>query len=514
MHEKKRSAGVLLHVSSLPGPHGCGTLGEEARSFVRWLQSAGISWWQVLPLHPVCPHLGFSPYASTSTFAGNDLLISLAELQKSGFLPPDFAQQLPAFSKESDFVDWDSLQHVKTPLLQHAADSFFARAKDDDQAAFITFRNREKNWLADFTLFAALGDHFGSNDWTAWENGISERNMESLKNWRRKLAEEIRFHEFKQFVFFSQWSKIKDYCRSLGIGLIGDLPFYVNLESAEAWANPAVFQIDRDSRRPTAVAGVPPDYFSSSGQRWGNPLYRWFSSGKSLHEPTMAWWIRRLKHAVSLTDLLRLDHFRAFSDYWAIPAAESTAVKGKWRPGPGRAFFSRLKKELNGLPFIAEDLGFITADVEELRREFDLPGMKVLQFAFSETSDHPYLPHNYTDPGWVVYTGTHDNDTSNGWFYGLAPDDSTRRFALDYCAAPDDHAFHRHLLRLALASTAWLAVLPMQDLLGYGRELRMNTPGQSHGNWRWRLTSGALSADLAASMHRLNQVYGRLPKDS
>ncbi len=510
--EKKRGAGVLLHISSLPGLQGCGTLGGEARSFARWLHSAGISWWQVLPLHPVCPHLGFSPYASTSTFAGNELLICLEELRKDGFLPSDYARQFSELSEDPDFVDWENLKRVKHPLLQQAADLFFARAEEHDQAEFTAFIAGEKAWLEDYTLFAALAGHFGSNDWTTWERSVSGRDQHNLQDWRRKLAAEIRFQEFTQFMFFRQWRRLKTHCRSLGIGLIGDLPFYVNLESADAWANPSVFQIDRDSCKPIAVSGVPPDYFSSNGQRWGNPLYRWFSTGKSLHEPTVSWWIRRLKHAISLTDLLRLDHFRAFSAYWSIPAAELTAIRGKWRPGPGRAFFSRLKNELNGLPFIAEDLGFITPDVEKLRCEFDLPGMKILQFAFSETSDHPYLPHNYGDPDWVVYTGTHDNDTSNGWFYGMNPEDPTRRFALDYCAAPDDHAFHRHFMRLALASTAWMAVLPMQDILGYGRELRMNIPGQSFGNWRWRLTPGTLSPDLAAFLYRQNELYGRLPK--
>jgi len=509
MKKKERAAGVLLHISSLPGKQGCGTLGEEARVFARWLSSAGMSYWQILPLHPVCSHFGFSPYASTSTFAGNEMLISLPELRKKDLLPADYEKDYASF-KDSDFVNWESLERMKKPLLRYAADRFFTKADAVDQAGFAAFRDREKHWLEDYTLFSALADHFGGNDWTVWKKEIAARKPDAVGFWRRKLAGEIRVHEFTQFIFFSQWRSLKEYCHTLGIGLIGDMPMYVNLESADAWACPEIFQLGRVNQRPLAVAGVPPDYFSAVGQRWGNPLYRWFESNR-LCPKTVSWWVGRLGHALSQCDLLRLDHFRAFASYYTIPAAAKTAVNGKWLPGPGKEFFQHLAKELGDLPFIAEDLGYITPDVESLRRELALPGMKILQFAFSENSAHPYLPHNYADPDWVVYTGTHDNDTSNGWFYGLARNDPARNFVIEYCGAPDEHEFHWRFIRLALASTAWLAIIPMQDVLGFGSELRMNTPGTVSGNWRWRLTGGRLQKPEADRLRSLCRVYGRLP---
>lgn len=505
----ERSRGILLHISSLPGRYGTGTLGPEAYEFAELLATGGQSYWQVLPIGPVAPALGYSPYASTSTFAGNPLFISLEQLQQKSWFTGDIDA---AVFPDSDFCDFDAAWQHKLPLLRSACESFFQNAPQDEQADFASFCAEASCWLDDYALFAALSDHFGTNHWPSWEGDIARRKPRAIQSWRSRLQSPIRFHSFLQYLFFMQWTGLKNFCASLGIKIIGDIPIYVTFDSADAWAHTGILQLDDRTLLPDAVAGVPPDYFSATGQRWGNPLYRWHGPDKKLFEPAMVWWTGRLRHLCRLFDVTRIDHFRGFESYWAIPAQEPTAVNGLWLKGPGALFFKRIRAELGELPLIAEDLGVITPSVARLRKSLKLPGMKILQFAFDGTSTNPYLPHNYTDPNCVVYTGTHDNNTTNGWFYGVETGDSMRRYILDYVGAAGFADFHWHAIRLAYGSVADLAIIPAQDILGFGEKLRMNTPGTNQGNWLWKLLPGRLNPAVMEQLQDMADLYGRMPK--
>jgi 4-alpha-glucanotransferase len=502
----ERRSGLLLHITSLAGPYGCGTLGPEAGEFAGFLSASGQSFWQVLPLGPVCSHWNFSPYSSPSAFAGNELLIDPRPLQARGWLAAGEMQE-DAAVPAGDFCDLGAAAAGNAAWLEAAARSFFASGDRPDSAAFDRFCSAEKHWLDDYALFRALADRFGTFLWTDWPEDISRRRPAAISRWRDDLRGAVRRRQFEQFVFFQQWQALKESANRQGVSLIGDIPFYVNLESADAWARPEIFQIGGDGR-PEAVAGVPPDYFSPTGQRWGNPLYRW-QEGGMLHAPTLDWWTERIRHLLRLVDVLRIDHFRGFDTYWAIPAAEPTAIKGQWQPGPGMAFFAHLKRRLGELPLIAEDLGELTPGVEALRDSLGFPGMKILQFAFNGRSDNPYLPHNFTNANCLVYTGTHDNNTSNGWFYGSETNEETKRAVLEYMNLSHRDEFHWQLIRLAMQSTARLALFPIQDILGYGERFRMNTPGRGEGNWRWRLTPGALTPEIGRRLVHLTEMYGR-----
>jgi len=506
----KRSSGLLLHITSLPGKYGCGTLGREADEFSEFLAASGQSYWQVLPLGPVCAHWHFSPYSSPSAFAGNELLIDPGKMQARGWLTA--AQLLENEADQgSDFADLTKTARQRTSLLEGAA-RLFSGGKDPGQkTAFECFCRDQRQWLDDYALFRALADHFNTMQWTAWPTDIARRQPAALERWRQQLAGPVAFWQFGQFVFFEQWREFKDHANRRGLRIIGDIPFYVNFESADAWSHPEIFQLDGDSGSPAAVAGVPPDYFSPTGQRWGNPLYRWLDERQGLNPATMAWWTARIGHLLRLVDVLRIDHFRGFDTYWAIPAGEGTAVNGSWQPGPGPAFFSALKSKLGDLPLIAEDLGEITPAVEALRDRLALPGMKILQFAFDGHSRNPYLPHNFTGTNCLVYTGTHDNNTSNGWFYGQETSEQTKQYVLDYLNLAHRDEFHWQLIRLAMQSIACLAVCPVQDILGFGERFRMNTPGQGAGNWNWRLTPGALTPEIGQRLRQLTRLYNRLP---
>jgi 4-alpha-glucanotransferase len=501
----KRSSGVLLHITSLPGNYGIGTLGDEAFKFARQLQKAGQSFWQVLPLGPVSPVFEYSPYASKSTFAGNPLLISLDQLKKKWFeldiKPFDF--------KEDDFVNFDEVVKHKMPLLKDAADLFFKTAKDDDMKAYELFCEESKYWLDDYVLFSALADHFKTDYWLNWEKPIAMCRPEAMKEWRVKLKSDIDFYMFAQYLFFIQWSELKEHCNSLGIKLIGDIPIYITFEGADAWAHSEIFQLDKKTGKPKSVSGVPPDYFSETGQRWGNPLYNWEDDNHKLNKATMKWWVSRLQHLNRVVDLVRIDHFRALESFWSIPAKEPTAVKGKWVKGPGISFFKSLKKKLGDLPLIAEDLGEITPEVEKLRDDVNLPGMKVLQFAFDFSNDNYYLPHNYTNRNIIVYTGTHDNNTTNGWFYGSEIDDDLRKYILEYIDSTNFSDFHWQFIKLAYASVANLVIIPAQDVLGYGEEFRMNRPGTVEGNWKWKLKHNSFTDDLMLKLKHAAEMYGR-----
>jgi len=507
----KRASGLLLHITSLPGKYGCGSLGREAYAFSDFLAASGQSYWQVLPLGPVCAHWNFSPYSSPSAFAGNELLVDPEALHARGWLSDEQLRESED-GLESDFADLARTACRKANLLEMASRAFAQRQKHDETIEFERFCSDQRHWLDDYALFRSLADHFNTFQWMAWPEDIARRQPAAMKHWRGKLAAANHFWQFGQFVFFQQFSEFKRHANQQGLRLIGDIPFYVNFESADAWSHPEIFQLDRSSRLPALVAGVPPDYFSQSGQRWGNPLYEWQDPRRALNPSTMDWWTARVGHLLRLVDVLRIDHFRGFESYWAIPATENTAINGSWQPGPGLAFFNALKSKLGDLPLIAEDLGEITPAVDELREKLGLPGMKILQFAFDGHSDNPYLPHNFTSPNCLVYTGTHDNNTSNGWFYGQESSAATKQSILDYMNLPYRDEFHWQFIRLAMQSIASLAIFPVQDILGYDEHFRMNTPGQGAGNWTWKLTPGALTADISRRLLGLTGLYNRLAR--
>lgn len=505
----ERSCGILLHITSLPGKYGIGTLGEEAFQFADLLSRGGQGYWQILPFGPVSPVLGYSPYASPSTFAGNPLFINLELLKKNSWITNDIETK---DFQDADFIDFDRVLKHKQSLLRLAADDFFKKAQDDETKKYEKFCEHASFWLEDYALFTALAEHFNTNCWTSWDTAIALRKPAAITKWETELQSSIRLHKFMQYIFFSQWGALKTYCNSSGIKIIGDLPIYVTFDGADVWAHPEIFQLDQKKLKLTSVAGVPPDYFSNTGQLWGNPLYQWKNDKKILNEKTLCWWLQRIRHLRELVDVIRIDHFRGFESYWAVPAAEATAVHGKWRKGPGREFFKKLQKELGDLPFIAEDLGLITPEVIKLRKSLGLPGMKILQFAFDHNNKNAYLPHTYTDPNFVIYTGTHDNNTTNGWFYGTEIDERTRQYVMDYIGIERFNDFHWHLIRLAYSSVANLVIVPAQDILGYGSEFRMNIPGTSTNNWQWKLKRNAFTEDLILRLRRLAHLYNRIPE--
>ena len=491
-----RSSGVLLHPTSLPGRFGLGDLGGEAFAFVDFLAAAGQSWWQILPLGPT--GYGHSPYSAYSAFAGNPLLISLERLVECGELEP---ADIGGITMAEGVAHFGFVQGLKERLLRKAARTFAAEAPRSRRDAFDRFCLDQAFWLNDHAIFQALRRQFKDQSWSQWPEAIRRRKQSALHHWGTELAEAIHMHKYAQFVFFEQWDILKDYARRKGIGLIGDIPIFVAFDSADVWANPELFHLD-ETGQPTVVAGVPPDYFSKTGQRWGNPLYRW----ERMVEDDFSWWLTRFRANLALTDVVRIDHFRGFEASWTIPAEEPTAVKGSWEPVPGTALFNRLRWELGeDLPLIAEDLGVITPEVEALRDGFGLPGMNILQFAFGGDAENPYLPHNLSQDS-VVYTGTHDNDTTVGWWKGLNKAEQER--VREYLGH-DAREMPWDLIRLAQASVARLCIVPMQDLLGLGADGRMNTPGEASGNWGWRYRPEELKPEIAERLARLADLYGR-----
>lgn len=500
-----RSSGILLHISSLPGSLGMGNLGSGAYRFADFLHTSGQKIWQVLPLGPVYPHFGFSPYASPSTFAGNEFFISLRFLFAEGWL-----NESEAFSIDAEKLSLysDSGRRRWRECMQSASDRFYRNSRDLKE--FKRFLDDNRFWLDDYALFMSIAEDLGSYHWIDWPSDLASRNSKALKAVFEKNIKNIRLIRFCQFQFYRQWSRLQMYCHERDIVLIGDIPFYVTLDGADAWAGPEIFSLDRKTLRPMAVAGVPPDYFSEDGQLWGNPLFRWFTSVDQLCEPTYQWWRRRIQHALTRVDMLRIDHFRGFESYWSIPGESETARSGQWLKGPGEPFFQRLLEDIPGCRLLAEDLGIITPEVEHLRDRFEFPGMKVLQFAFDGNPGNPYLPHNYYQDRWAVYTGTHDNNTVNGWFFGSEIDDRVRRRVLEYIGIDTPEKIHLRLIELAFQSRARFAVIPMQDLLGLGEESRMNRPGSLHGNWRWQCRSEDLDAGLEIELKQLTLKYNRI----
>jgi 4-alpha-glucanotransferase len=495
-----RASGILLHPTALPGPYGIGDLGPSADRFVDFLAAAGQTYWQILPLGPT--GYGDSPYQTFSAFAGNPLLISPRLLVRDGLLPAGALREVPSFP----VARVDYVISYKRRLLARAFAHFQRRADPGLRRAVDDFAAAHDAWLAPFALFMALKDAHGGRPWTEWEPDIAAREPEALARWGARLAEEVQGHIYSQYLFFRQWERLKGYAASKGIRFIGDAPIFVAHDSADCWARRELFYLEPDGK-PSLIAGVPPDYFSATGQRWGNPLYRW----DVLAAEGYRWWIDRLRTVLATVDVLRLDHFRGFAGYWAIPGDAPTAEKGRWVPGPGVPFLAAVERALGRLPIIAEDLGVITPDVVALRDRFGFPGMRVVQFAFDAFEagpDNPHLPHNYVRNS-VVYTGTHDNDTTAGWY--ATASEADREYALAYAnsASTDPAAVAWDLVRLAHASVADTAVVPLQDLLGLGSEARMNLPGRPGGNWQWRTSAEALTGELAARVARLTRLYGR-----
>ncbi len=490
-----RSAGVLLHVTSLPGPCGIGDLGPAAWSWIDALARARQTWWQVLPLGPT--GYGDSPYQCFSAFAGNANLLSPDGLLQDGLLRQ---ADLSGSDFPADRVDYERVSQFKDRLSRLAWERFEAGAAPSLQAPFQQFCIQQADWLDDYALFMALKEAHGLVSWQNWPAEVRQRRPAGLEQARRELHNQVGLHRFQQFLFFRQWQALKDHARHQCVRLIGDMPIFVAADSADVWAHPELFQLDQQ-HRPKVVAGVPPDYFSATGQLWGNPLYDWPAHQQSGY----AWWIARLRAALEQVDLIRLDHFRGFEAYWAVPAGNPTAEGGEWIKGPGVDFFTALEQALGGLPLIAEDLGVITPEVEAMRTRFGLPGMRILQFAFGGAQEDRFLPHNY-EHNTVVYTGTHDNETTLGWFGSLTPKEL--QFFRRYAPGTDRDAAW-DLIRLAWASVANLALAPMQDILSLGHEARMNLPGTIGGNWRWRMTASPLTQERLDQLGELTSVYQR-----
>ncbi len=491
-----RASGVLLHPTSLPGPHGSGDFGREAYHFVDWLSNAGQRLWQVLPLAGIGP--GNSPYMSNSAFAGNALLIDLTELQQQGWL--DAADLAPVAGLDDDKVNFAAMYPFRMQRLARAAKRFAAAGTPAQRADFAGFLDEHASWMDDFSLFMSLCEAQDWRDWCEWEPALVRREPAALAAARTAHAERIAFWQFCQWRFYRQWAALKAYANGKGIQVIGDTPIFIAYLSAEVWAHQELFELDKNGR-PTVVAGVPPDFFSATGQRWGNPLYRWAAHAKDGY----GWWVERVRRAFELFDIVRIDHFRGFAGYWEIPASAPTAQTGRWVPGPGEALFEAVAAALGPLPVIAEDLGVITPDVDALRKKFGFPGMRILQFAFAGDATDRFLPHNH-EPDTVVYTGTHDNDTVSGWW--TAASDHERHFARGYLAT-DGHDMPWALIRAAMASVADTAVHPLQDVLALPTEHRMNFPGQESGWWGWRFQWSHVQPWHAARLAELVRLYGR-----
>lgn len=493
---RERKSGILLHPTSLPGAGGIGSMGAEARRFVDYLHDAGQTLWQVLPLGHTS--YGNSPYMCYSAFAGNPLLIDLDRLVAEGDLDVSYLEDdLPA-----DHVDFARVKEYKLGALRTAAAAFFAGGRSARMEEFWHFCDTT-SWLHDFALFMALKGVYTGMSWCDWPREIAVRDPAALEDASRSLGSVIGEQKYQQWQFFRQWHAVREYANQRGVAIFGDIPIFVAYDSCDVWTHPQLFHLD-DSGRPTVVAGVPPDYFSKTGQLWGNPLYNWDAMARNDY----AWWMERVRASLDLYDLIRIDHFRGFAASWEVPYGEKTARNGQWVVGPGASLFSALSSAFEKLPIVAEDLGFITPDVEELRDSFSLPGMKILQFAFGSGPNNPYLPHNHVQNS-VVYTGTHDNDTTRGWFESLS---SREKKAVLRYLDRDGDGIVWDMIRTALASVADTVVVPLQDVLELPGEFRMNRPGTAGGNWSWRFESGMLTAKLARRLQDLTELYGRCRK--
>jgi 4-alpha-glucanotransferase len=501
----QRASGILLHPTCLPSRFGIGDLGKSAYEFVDFLEKSGQKLWQVLPLGPT----GYehSPYTMNfSAFAGNPLLISLESLAEEGLLDSDQLSPLPSSADVAPHrVDFDRVISHKLRFLKLAYEAFQSLTHSSN-SDFEQFCQKQSYWLDDYVLFMSLLEANDGKSWNHWDRAIAQRQPDALKASTEALRESIQFHQFLQFKFFEQWSRLRAYTNQKHIQIVGDISIYVCHNSADVWASPEIFKLDSETFEPAYIAGVPPDYFSATGQLWGNPVYDW----EELQKTHYAWWVKRFQATLQYVDIVRVDHFRGFEAYWQVPAGEETAINGEWIKGPDAEFFESLREQLGSLPIMAEDLGIITPEVEELRDRFQFPGMRILQFAFGEDPNNPYLPHHYIN-NCVVYTGTHDNDTTLGWW--AAASAAEKQFVaqyLGYLSAEEIKQINWELIRLALASVGDLAIIPLQDVLSLDNHARMNDPSVSAGNWRWRYTSSdVLTQELSDRLLKLTHLYSR-----
>ena len=494
----ERSSGILFHPTSLPGKYGIGTLGKEAYAFIDFLKKSRQKLWQIFPLG----HTGYgdSPYQSFSSFAGNPYLIDFDLLIEAHLLSEEDLRDV-FFGDNEEYIDYGAIYNQKYPLLRKAYENFKSSDNHEMRENLEHFKRENASWLNDYSLYISLKNHFNGLPWNEWAHDIKNREHGAMEHYKNELADDIEYHNFIQFLFFKQWGDVKRYANENGIKIIGDIPIFVAADSSDAWANPEIFLFDEE-RKPVKVAGVPPDYFSATGQLWGNPLYNW----QKLKETNYSWWVERVRANLSTCDIIRIDHFRGFEAYWAVPYGDDTAINGQWEPGPGIDLFNAIKSQLGELPIIAEDLGLMTQGVIDLREATGFPGMKILGFAFDSGEENDYLPHTYTK-NCVVYTGTHDNDTLIGWFQKAKEED--RQFARDYLNSRSDDEIHWDAIRGAWSSVANMAISPVQDFLGLGSEARINTPGVAAGNWQWRLRHGVLTDELAERIAKLTRVYSR-----
>ena len=491
----QRSSGILLPIFSLPSRYGVGTLGQAAYDFIDFLAEADQAWWQILPVGPTS--YGDSPYQCYSTFAGNPYFVDLDLLVADGLLKKSELRGVD-FGSDPSQVDYGKLYENRFPLLRKA----YARGRETMAEEFAAFRRENERWLDDYALFMAAKDHFSGKPWTEWpDDDLRMHRPEAVRRWAEKLAEDVEFYSFIQLLFFRQWALLREYAHDHGVGIIGDVPIYVAMDSADTWSSPESFQLD-DQNVPTAVSGVPPDYFSEDGQLWGTPLYRW----DAMRADGYGWWIRRIEGAAKLYDALRIDHFRGFEAYWSVPYGDKTAKNGKWIKGPGMDLVGRLTGWFHDVQFIAEDLGYITPELQALLTESGLPGMKVLEFAFDSREPSNYLPHTY-GPNCVCYTGTHDNTTLAAWRDEADPDDVA--FADEYLGLNDEEGRNIGMIRGGMSSVAVLFIAQLQDWLNTGAESRINTPGKLGGNWLWRLQPEDIPADLSKKIARMTRNYGR-----
>lgn len=496
---KRRGSGVLLHITSLPSPYGIGDVGPAAYRFADFLAEAKQSFWQILPLNPTEPSYGNSPYQSPSAFAGNPLLISPELILRDGWLKETDLEAVPEYPKAR--VDYGAVTAFKHRLFALA----YGRFKESSpKHGYERFCFENAHWLDDYALFKSVNNHFTGKLWTEWPQELRDRQPRALEPLKNDLQDRIQFEKFLQYLFFEQWNSLKRYCNERGIQIFGDIPIYVIHNSADVWASPELFKLDKQ-KRPYVVAGVPPDYFSETGQLWGNPIYSW----ETLRETGYAWWIRRVAQNAKLFDLVRVDHFRGLIGYWEVPASEPSAIKGKWVEAPAEDFLNALFKKLPNLSIVAEDLGVITPDVREIMYRFALPGMKVLLFAFGDDlATNPYTPHNLPT-NCVIYTGTHDNNTVKGWFEGEATPETKERLCRYLGREVPVESIHWELIRAAMMSVANMAIFPMQDLLGLGAEARMNRPASAKGNWEWRLVPDQLQPSIVEQLREMTEIYGR-----
>ena len=496
----QRASGILLHPTSLPGPFGMGDIGPMAYEFVDFLAETGQQMWQILPTGPT-GH-GNSPYMSYSAMAGNHMLISLEHLRDVGLLTQADLDGFPHFPE--DAVDYGRVLPAKLQLLEKAAEAFSASTDKETRTQYEQFCQERAFWLDDYAFFMALKKAKGWSSWSQWFPALSRREAPAMALWHDKLSDLIAEHKYFQFEFYRQWAALKQYANDRHIQVVGDMPIYVAHDSADVWAFPENFMIDEETLEPSEMAGVPPDYFSETGQLWGNPTYNW----ETLQKTGFSWWLQRVKALLEYVDLTRIDHLRGYQAYWAVPEGEKTALNGEWIEAPGEAFFNAVKAEFGSLPILAEDLGVITPEVEALRDQFGFPGMKILQFAFGDTASNPYLPFNYVQ-NCLVYTGTHDNDTTVGWFDQASEYERDR--TLRYVGGLSGDGIHWSMIRLALSSIANQAIVPLQDVLGLGSFARMNSPGKADGNWAWRYRAEMLTGELRERLRELIRLYGRTP---